>query len=196
MWERTFDDQKSSINNRVFGTATGRTYWAGTTSRTKAEIIGVIPGNLTEYSQDFPKTSGTISNKAFEFNSSEFLFLGDVASGDNIDMRLLRSSTAGTELQNLVIDETYNVAAKSISSTNNGTVILGQADNENGDFYMAIVAPDADATSVEGKLFGGANADIPAKVLVTNDGILMYGHTNFSRANTLVLMKTDLNGEF
>lgn len=199
--EKTFDDEKISINNRIFENSEGRVYWAGTVQReniNKAELLGATPGNLSEISIDFPQingSEGSIANNAFDFTSNGFLFLGDYVDGDRTKMRLIRTSLAGTN-DNIRISSVFNLNSKSVClSPTGGILALGEAtDSKLGDFYLSEIG--ADGVEKFNKVYGGTNRDVPAKVLRVNNGIVMFGHTNFADANTLVLIKTDVNGEF
>lgn len=203
--EENFVNAKSTIINRIFKAGQGRMVWAGPVDQnTKAQVSVMLPpeGNI-QVGESFPSNAETLNTTAFYSPQfGKYMIAGTIPDGDETSINVYSYSSTGIPkvlTDPTVIGRTGNELPVSITPSDGGFAILATTEQGNGeeDFVLINLVENADGLELDFmKSFGGENADFAKTVLWDSDGgFIMFGHTEFSDVNTLLLIKCDANGE-
>ena len=206
-WERTLSDEKLSIANKAYLNSRGQVNWGGgSIHQQSGEKVGQVyqikPFEVLGETTEEPKTNGGTNFDFHTFlmtNTDQYAMLGSEVNGEETDLRLVLTSTSALK-HDIHFNDGFSGGDTPASITraiDGGYLILGTSEGGAGltDFLL-IKTDEQGREKFEHKYFGGFNAETAATVLQAPDGgIIMYGHTRFATVNTLLLIKTDINGE-
>lgn len=212
VWSQTYgigDD--ANISKTLLTDVNNNITWGGTTSRNGENDIRIITTPANSKNTFFDETIGLNNGKnelGFDIRRTPFGYAiigttNNTAGGD-LDILLTRVNQNGKLLDSVTFGGSKSDTGEAITVTKDGSLlILGSTDSfgrGERDFYL--IKTDmfgtplwAENSSINGRIFGSVNMDTGSTVLETSSGhILILGTTEFGDVDTMVLIKTDSQG--
>ncbi|GAA0192048.1 hypothetical protein GCM10009122_54780 [Fulvivirga kasyanovii] len=212
VWSQTYgigDD--ANISKTIITDENNNVTWSGTTTRNGENDIRIITTPANSKNTFFDETIGLNNGKnelGFDIRRTPFGYAiigstNNTAAGDQ-DILLTRVNTNGKLLGSVTFGGSKNDTGEAITVTEDGSLlILGSTDSfgrGERDFYL--IKTDmfgnpvwTENEGVDGKIFGSVNMDTGSTLLETSTGhILVLGTTEFGDVDTMVLIKTDDQG--
>ncbi len=201
-------DEKAPILNTLQMDNSGKVIWGGPRDL-KSELSTAQRGSDIEQSPLYPYQEST-EFKMTDFHvtntgANRYYMIGTITDEDQTNIRLVITDNLSAQpiLQNVEYDYEGTDTPNSITVSAFGDILI-LATSDRGvigdeDFMLLKVDVDGNITFPGGepKYYGGAGTETAAAVLPSEDnGILMFGHTEFADVNTLLLIKVMENGEF
>ncbi len=211
IWEQQYGIGDEANVSRSFHVGEQEITWAGTTIRNPGEQdIRFISTPFDSKNTFFDESVG-LNNGRNDIGAdikrcpTGYVIVGttnDTENGDN-DMFLISISTAGNVLWSETFGGSGNDTGESVMVTSrNEIVALGTTESfGNGERDMYLVKTDLSGNAIwtdtpgEGRTFGGVNDEAGSRVLETADnGYLLLGTEDFNDVGTMILIKTDQDG--
>lgn len=212
VWSQTYgigDD--ANISKTIITDENNNVTWGGTTTRNGENDIRIITTPANSKNTFFDETIGLNNGKnelGFDIRRTPFGYAiigstNNTAAGDQ-DILLTRVNTNGKLMGSVTFGGSGNDTGEAITITEDGSLlILGSTDSfgrGEQDFYL--IKTDmfgnplwTENEGVDGKIFGSVNMDTGSTLLETSTGhILVLGTTEFGDVDTMVLIKTDNQG--
>ncbi|UII30533.1 hypothetical protein LVD17_19770 [Fulvivirga ulvae] len=211
IWYQTYgigDD--ANISKTIIVDENNNVTWGGTTTRNGENDIRVITTPPNSKNAFFDETIGLNNGKnelGFDIQRTPFGYAiigstNNTTAGDQ-DILLTRVSQNGKLLGTITFGGPRSDTGEAITVTDDGgLIILGSTDSYGRgerDFYL--IKTDMFGTPLwtggdaNGRIFGSVNMDTGSTVLETSTGhILVLGTTEFGDVDTMVLIKTDNQG--
>ncbi|MBL6445904.1 hypothetical protein JMN32_06270 [Fulvivirga sp. 29W222] len=212
VWSQTYgigDDV--NISKTILTDENNHVTWSGTTSRNGENDIRVITTPADSKNTFFDETIGLNNGKnelGFDIQRTPFGYAiigstNNTTAGD-LDILLTRVNQNGKLLGSTTFGGLKSDTGDALTVTKDGSLlILGSTDSfgrGERDFYL--IKTDmfgtpiwTESAGIDGKIFGSVNMDAGSTVLETSTGhILILGSTKFGNVDTMVLIKTDSQG--
>jgi len=204
----------TQLPNKLFVNSQGASYWAATTgtknaagtelSDTFVRYLKVIPNRqLTEFALPLGVAQANESTNDITPYGNGFAIVGSSLG----KIVLKRVTEGGTELFSQTYpftdDPTKTLTGNSVCvAQDGGLVMLATLDNLSKDYCLikidAFGSVDAtgNTTPTWTKVYGGRFEDIGASIITTSDGgHVVLGTTTLANVKTVLLMKTDKDGQ-
>jgi len=208
-WARSYGNGDSNLTNKVFLDSKGSIFFGGTVVRQNNRKVRLVKARQDYQTTDFDQTIGDP-----EFNETGndicrygygFAVVGSTSKNGELDILFQRITEGGTVLDNPVIfpiNVPGNKVGNAISVTQDGGLLLActvpsdEALNfGRGGKDIYLIKIDAFGTPTWQKDIGSRNDDESVAVLQADDGgYIVLAGTTLAGLNTIMLMKTDSNG--
>ena len=195
----TLSGEKSYITNQLHSVDESGVLYAYISGKNpislKSELIKVKLGDAVAGSPTYPQTDNSFSISGFSPAAKPYF--GLIGNNGNILTFGFVNAEQPSFLETFT-DLKSSTTANNINSHSSGNFIVGGTyfgDASNGfeDFILMIV--DKSGTVINERIYGGKSSDLLSTTLTMPEGnILLYGHSLFGDVNTLLLIKTDDEG--
>lgn len=212
LWSQTYgigDD--ANISKTLLTDSNNNLTWGGTTSRGGENDIRIITTPVNSKNAFFDETIGLNNGKnefGFDIQStgSGFAIVGTTnnTAGGDLDILLTTVSKTGKLQRLITFGGQRSDTGEALTVTDDGNLlILGSTDSfGRGERDLYLIKTDmfgnplwTEDDASNGRIFGSVNMDVGSTVLETSSGhILILGTTEFGDVDTMVLIKTDSQG--